>query len=62
MHYVQENRHETVEETTILEIVEVTGHESINEIMQETLVADDVVDALDQMICNGELDFLDEKI
>jgi hypothetical protein len=29
--------------------------------MQETLVADDVVDALDQMIRDGEPDFLDEK-
>jgi len=29
--------------------------------MQETLVADDVVDALDQMIRDGEPEFLDEK-
>jgi hypothetical protein len=50
-----------MEETTILETVEVTGHESVNETMQETLVADDVEDALDQMMRDGELDFLDEK-
>jgi hypothetical protein len=61
MHSVQENRHETMEETTIPEIVEVIGHESVNETMQETLVADDVVDALDQMIRDREPDFLDEK-
>ncbi|RLN00483.1 transposon protein, putative, CACTA, En/Spm sub-class [Panicum miliaceum] len=61
MHTVQENMHETVEETTIPETVEVTGHESVNETMQETLVADDVGDALDQMIHDGEPDFLDEK-
>jgi len=61
MHSVHEDRHETVEETTNPEIVEETGHESVNETMQETLVADDVVDALDQMIRDGEPDFLDEK-
>jgi hypothetical protein len=61
MHSIQENMHEIVEETTILETVEVTGHESVNETMQETLVADDVVDALDQMTHDGEPDFLDEK-
>ena len=61
MHSVHEDRHETVEETTNPEIVEETGHESVNETMKETLVADDVVDALDQMIRDGEPDFLDEK-
>jgi hypothetical protein len=50
MHSVQENMHETVEETTIPETEEVTGHESVNETMHETLVAYDVVDGLDQMI------------
>ena len=61
MHSVHEDRHETVEETTNPEIVEETGHESVNETMQETLVADDVVDALDQMIRDAEPDFLDKK-
>ena len=32
-----------------------------NETIQETLVADEIVDALDQMIRDGERDFLDEK-
>jgi len=62
MHSVHEDRHETVEETTNPEIVEETGHESVNETMQETLVADDVVDALDQMIRDAEPDFLDKRI
>ena len=47
MHSVQENRHETVEETTIPEIVHETKHEGVNEIMQETLAADDVIDTTD---------------
>ena len=47
MHSVQENMHETVEETTIPEIVHETKHEGVNEIMQETLAADDVIDTTD---------------
>jgi len=62
MHSVHEDSNETVEETTNPEIVEETGHESVNETMQETLVADDVVDALDQMIRDGEPDFLTKRI
>ena len=61
MHSVQEDMHATMEETTTPETVQESGHESVNETMQETLVADDVVDALDQMIRDGEPEFLDEK-
>lgn len=61
MHSIQENIHESVEETTIPETVQETGHKSINEIMQKTIVVDDVVDVLDQTIRDRELDFLDER-
>jgi hypothetical protein len=62
MHSVQENKHETVEEATIWEVVRETRHESINETMQETLVVYDFVDALDQIYMMGNPIFLMKRI
>jgi hypothetical protein len=51
---------ETMQET-VLEPMSETVQETINETGHDTLLDTEVLDALDKMICDGELEFLDAR-
>ena len=61
---LQQTIHETVSETVqeaVHEPVSETMQETINETSHDTLLDTKVIDALDKMICYGELEFLDAR-